>query len=84
MASELDITPVATYRIQLTPTFGFAETIGILDHLVALGVSHVYLSPVAEAVRILYGGSVKSSNVAAIMGKPDVDGALIEQLEIVK
>ncbi len=50
MASELDITPVATYRIQLTPTFGFAETIGILDHLVALGVSHVYLSPVAEAV----------------------------------
>jgi (1->4)-alpha-D-glucan 1-alpha-D-glucosylmutase len=50
VAAELDITPVATYRIQLTPTFGFAETIGILDHLVALGVSHVYLSPVAEAV----------------------------------
>ncbi len=50
MTSELDITPVATYRIQLTPTFGFAETIGILDHLVALGVSHVYLSPVADAV----------------------------------
>ena len=30
--------------------FGFADTIGILDHLVALGVSHLYLSPVAEAV----------------------------------
>ncbi len=50
VAAPLDITPIATYRVQLTPSFGFAETIGILDHLVALGVSHVYLSPVAEAV----------------------------------
>jgi (1->4)-alpha-D-glucan 1-alpha-D-glucosylmutase len=41
---------VATYRIQLTPSFGFADTIGILDHLVRLGVSHLYLSPIAEAV----------------------------------
>ena len=47
---RLDSPPIATYRIQLTPTFGFADTIRILDHLVALGVSHVYLSPVAEAV----------------------------------
>jgi (1->4)-alpha-D-glucan 1-alpha-D-glucosylmutase len=42
--------PTATYRIQLTPSFGFDETIGILDHLVRLGVSHLYLSPIAEAV----------------------------------
>lgn len=41
--------PIASYRIQLTPDFGFAATIGLLDHLVALGVSHLYLSPVAEA-----------------------------------
>jgi triosephosphate isomerase len=32
---------------------------------------------VAERVRILYGGSVKSSNVAQIMGKKDIDGALV-------
>ena len=32
---------------------------------------------VAEAVRVLYGGSVKSSNVAELMGKADVDGALV-------
>jgi triosephosphate isomerase len=32
---------------------------------------------VAEGARILYGGSVKSSNVAAIMAQPDVDGALV-------
>lgn len=32
---------------------------------------------VADGARILYGGSVKSSNVAEIMAKTDVDGALV-------
>ena len=32
---------------------------------------------VADAVRVLYGGSVKSSNVAELMTKQDVDGALV-------
>ena len=32
---------------------------------------------IADRVRILYGGSVKSSNVAEIMAQPDVDGALV-------
>ncbi|MDX6215960.1 MAG: triosephosphate isomerase [Frankiales bacterium] len=32
---------------------------------------------VADAIRVLYGGSVKSSNVVAIMAQPDVDGALV-------
>ena len=31
----------------------------------------------ADAVRILYGGSVKAANIAAIMAQPDVDGALV-------
>jgi triosephosphate isomerase len=31
----------------------------------------------AAGIRILYGGSVKASNVAGIMQKPDVDGALV-------
>ncbi|MBE9404929.1 triose-phosphate isomerase [Brachybacterium sp. Marseille-Q2903] len=31
----------------------------------------------AEALRVLYGGSVKSSNVAELMTKEDVDGALV-------
>jgi triosephosphate isomerase len=31
----------------------------------------------AEKVRVLYGGSVKASNIASIMAKADVDGALI-------
>lgn len=32
---------------------------------------------IAAKMRILYGGSVKSSNIVEIMKKPDVDGALI-------
>ena len=32
---------------------------------------------VADGIRVLYGGSVKSSNVADIMAQPDVDGALV-------
>ena len=44
------MTPVATYRFQLTPELGFAEVIGLLDHVGRLGASHVYLSPIAQAV----------------------------------
>ncbi|MGA1147428.1 MAG: triose-phosphate isomerase [Candidatus Nanopelagicales bacterium] len=31
----------------------------------------------ADSVRILYGGSVKATNVAGIMAQPDVDGCLV-------
>lgn len=31
----------------------------------------------AQATRILYGGSVKPDNVAALMREPDIDGALV-------
>ena len=41
---------IATYRLQLTPTFGFAAVADLLEPIGALGVSHLYLSPVAEAV----------------------------------
>ena len=40
-------------------------------------VAEVWGAEAAAAVRVLYGGSVKSNNVAAIMAKPDVDGALV-------
>ena len=33
--------------------------------------------PAAQAVRILYGGSVKPDNIGALMAQPDVDGALV-------
>ncbi|MBW3659438.1 MAG: malto-oligosyltrehalose synthase, partial [Actinobacteria bacterium] len=38
-------TPSSTYRLQLHPGFTFADATAVVDHLAALGVSHVYLSP---------------------------------------
>lgn len=40
-------------------------------------IAEIASAEVAEGIRILYGGSVKSSNVAEIMAKADVDGALV-------
>ena len=40
-------------------------------------VSRSHGEPVARAVRILYGGSVKPANVAGIMAEADIDGALV-------
>lgn len=37
----------------------------------------LYDTETAQAVRVLYGGSVKSGNVASIMAGADVDGALV-------
>jgi triosephosphate isomerase (TIM) len=40
-------------------------------------LAEVHGDGVAEQVRVLYGGSVKPSNVAGIMAQADVDGALV-------
>jgi triosephosphate isomerase len=40
-------------------------------------LAELYSGDLADGVRILYGGSVKAANVAAIMAQPDVDGALV-------
>lgn len=40
-------------------------------------IGELHGSETAEAVRVLYGGSVKASNVAALMAEQDVDGALV-------
>jgi len=42
--------PGSTYRLQLTRDFGFAEAAEAGEYLANLGVTHVYLSPVLEAV----------------------------------
>jgi (1->4)-alpha-D-glucan 1-alpha-D-glucosylmutase len=44
------VTPRATYRLQLTPSFGFADAAALVPQLAELGVSHLYLSPSLEAV----------------------------------
>lgn len=44
----------------------------IRTHLVG-----VYGRPTADAIRILYGGSVKPDNSGALLSQPDIDGALV-------
>jgi triosephosphate isomerase len=55
-----------------TPADAQEVCVAIRDRL-----QELYSADVADAVRILYGGSVKGDNVAAIMAQPDVDGALV-------
>jgi triosephosphate isomerase len=40
-------------------------------------IAETFGDDAAAGVRLLYGGSVKASNVAGIMAKPDVDGTLV-------
>lgn len=46
-------------------------------HAVREAVGELAGEEAAASVRVLYGGSVKSGNVADIMAKEDVDGALV-------
>ncbi len=40
-------------------------------------LGELYDDELANGVRVLYGGSVKASNVAGLMAMPDVDGGLV-------
>jgi triosephosphate isomerase len=40
-------------------------------------IGKLYDKGTAESVRIQYGGSVKPENAAAILGMPNIDGALV-------
>ncbi|MEU5163295.1 malto-oligosyltrehalose synthase [Streptomyces sp. NPDC020875] len=42
--------PGATYRLQLQPAFPFARAAAVVPYLAGLGVTHLHLSPVLEAV----------------------------------
>ncbi|MFF8672951.1 malto-oligosyltrehalose synthase [Streptomyces sp. NPDC015242] len=44
------VVPTATYRLQLQPQFPFGAAAAVVPYLASLGVSHLHLSPVLEAV----------------------------------
>ena len=46
-------------------------------HALRSALAEKYGTDVAEAVRVLYGGSVKAGNIAEIVEQADVDGALV-------
>jgi len=65
--------PVWAIGTGLTPTTGdVAEAHRFIRERLAKR-----FGAVADAVRILYGGSVKPSNAGELMGVPNVDGALV-------
>jgi (1->4)-alpha-D-glucan 1-alpha-D-glucosylmutase len=41
--------PTSTYRLQITPTFTLDDAVGVVPYVAALGVSHLYLSPLLQA-----------------------------------
>ena len=45
--------------------------------IVRTEVARLVGRPVADALRILYGGSVKPDNCEALMSQPEIDGALV-------
>lgn len=71
---------IASYRLQLTPEFGFEQALAQLPYLRRLGVSHLYLSPITEAVQgSLHGYDVIDHNrVRAEFGGRDAFEALRE------
>jgi len=48
-SEDRPLSMVATYRLQLGPNFGFDDVRVPLEYLRRLGISHLYLSPIAEA-----------------------------------
>jgi (1->4)-alpha-D-glucan 1-alpha-D-glucosylmutase len=73
---------VSTYRLQLRAEFGFAEAAGVAGYLSALGVTHVYLSPIlAAAPGSAHGYDViDHSQVSAELGGEAGFRAMVETL----
>jgi malto-oligosyltrehalose synthase len=74
--------PASTYRLQLTPEFGFAAVAAQADYLAALGVTHVYLSPILQAAPGSTHGYdvVDHSRVSAALGGEDGFRAMAARL----
>lgn len=66
--------PVWAIGTGLTATPAVA---GEAHALIRETITETFGAGAAEAVRILYGGSVKPDNAAELMAEPDIDGALV-------
>ncbi len=65
--------PIWAIGTGLTPTIADVAEVHAFLRQEALRLA----GPAGAGVRLLYGGSVKPSNAAELMGVPDVDGALV-------
>ncbi|MET7302380.1 malto-oligosyltrehalose synthase [Embleya sp. NPDC005575] len=73
MTSSPSQLPTGTYRLQLQPAFGFADAAAAVPYIASLGVSHLHLSPVLQAVPGSTHGYdvVDHSRVSADLGGED-------------
>jgi (1->4)-alpha-D-glucan 1-alpha-D-glucosylmutase len=73
--------PVSTYRLQLRESFGFRQAAELADYLAALGVTHVYLSPILQANPGSPHGYdiVDHGRVSADLGGEDAFRAMVKQ-----
>ncbi|WP_062073582.1 malto-oligosyltrehalose synthase [Demequina sediminicola] len=65
--------PTSTYRLQLNADFTFADAASQLDYFEALGVGHLYLSPILEAApgSTHFYDVVDHSQIASALGGVD-------------
>ncbi len=74
--------PSSTYRIQLTPQFGFDDLAAVAGYLADLGVSHVYCSPYLQAAAGSMHGYdvVDHSRVNEELGGEEAHSRMLEAL----
>ena len=86
LAAMVDVTPeqAATIVLAYEPVWaiGTGRVATPADAQEVCGAARAalaekYGAEIADGIRILYGGSVKSGNVSEITAQPDVDGALV-------
>jgi triosephosphate isomerase len=50
---------------------------GVIADVIRPALSDLFGDEIAQEIRVLYGGSVKSDNAAEFFSQPDIDGALV-------
>jgi triosephosphate isomerase len=53
------------------------EANAVVKDVIRPALAELYGAETAQAIRVLYGGSVTSSNAAEFFSQPDIDGALV-------
>lgn len=77
--------PIATYRLQLQPAFGFAQAAEAAGYLSLLGISHLYTSPCFQAVAgSTHGYDITNcSRINEELGGPEAHAQFSQRLETV-
>jgi len=75
--------PIATYRLQLQPDFGFDKAAELVDYLSDLGISHLYTSPYLQAAAGSTHGYdiVDPTRVNEELGGPDAHARMHAALQ---